>query len=49
MASGGAGAVSARERGKVGSRVFADSQERNECQETQEQELVAIRLGETVT
>lgn len=45
----GAGQVSARERGMVGSSLFADSEERYECQETQEQELVAIRLGETVT
>lgn len=38
-----------RERGKVGSSIFTDSEERNECQETQEQELVAIKLGEAVT
>lgn len=45
----GVGEVSARERGKVGSSIFAGSEEMNECQETQEKELVAIKLGETVT
>lgn len=38
-----------KREGQGGQQHFAESEERNECQETQEQELVAVRLGETVT